>query len=121
MKSHPMQVGLIAIVAMSGALAIAAASAGDERPSQAGARPDEVAAINQMVRADVNKDGVVTRDEVERINIELARRFEAADADRDGKLTLHEFETLRASSIGGTGGAAASGSASGSDRTGLHR
>jgi len=120
MKPLSMQVGVITVAVMTGALAITAASAGGDK-SQAQTRPDEVAAMNQMVRADVNKDGVVTRDELERIDPDLARRFDAADADHDGKLTLHEFETLRSSNVGGTSGATATGSASGGSPVNLRR
>ena len=62
------------------------------------------AAMDQMIRADVNKDGKVTREEVERLDSRLGRRFNAADGDRDGHLTLPEFEKLRDLSQGATGG-----------------
>ena len=119
MKFPSMQISAIAVASLSAAFAVAAVSAGGDK-SRAETRPDEVAAMNQMVRADVNKDGAVTRDELERMDLELARRFDAADADHDGKLTLREFETLRSLNVFGTGGAAVSGSAS-SGRTGTHR
>jgi hypothetical protein len=69
--------------------------------------------VEQMMRADVNKDGVVTKDEVDRMDRRLGRRFGAADADRDGKLTLREFEKLRELSKGATSGTGPGGAASG--------
>jgi Ca2+-binding EF-hand superfamily protein len=51
-------------------------------------------ALNAMVRADRDKDGVLSRDELEQYDLSLARRFKEADADRDGKLNFSEFEKL---------------------------
>lgn len=63
------------------------------------------AAIEQMMQADVNKDGMVTREEVDRIDSRLGRGFSSADADRDGKLTVREFEKLQELRQGAAGGA----------------
>lgn len=41
---------------------------------------------------DQNKDGAVTQDEV---NAVVAERFAAADADKDGRVTLEEFKAYR--------------------------
>ncbi|WP_430512988.1 EF-hand domain-containing protein [Pannonibacter phragmitetus] len=41
---------------------------------------------------DQNKDGSITQDEV---NAAVAERFSAADADKDGRVTLDEFKTYR--------------------------
>ena len=41
---------------------------------------------------DQNKDGSVTQDEV---NASVAERFAAADADKDGRVTLEEFKAYR--------------------------
>jgi hypothetical protein len=51
-------------------------------------------AMNAMLRADVDKDGVLTHEELEQYDIGFARRFRDVDADRDGKLTFYEFEKL---------------------------
>jgi hypothetical protein len=51
-------------------------------------------AMNHMLRADLDKDGTLSREELERYDLGLARRFREADLDRDGKLTLYEFEKL---------------------------
>ena len=51
-------------------------------------------AMNAMLRADIDKDGTLTREELEQYDLGLARRFKEADTDRDGKLTLYEFEKL---------------------------
>jgi EF hand/EF-hand domain pair len=45
-------------------------------------------------RADVNKDGVLTVDEVGATLVQ-APTLDAADANHDGKLTLHEFLSAR--------------------------
>ncbi|HSQ04015.1 MAG TPA: hypothetical protein VLN59_08270, partial [Burkholderiales bacterium] len=51
-------------------------------------------AMDLMVRADTNKDGTVTKDEVQKLNPRLAGHFDQADANHDGKLSLKEFEKL---------------------------
>lgn len=45
-------------------------------------------------KMDSNQDGVVTRDEVG-TNPRLMRKFEAADADRDGRLTATEADAAK--------------------------
>jgi hypothetical protein len=45
-------------------------------------------------RADVNKDGVLTVDEVA-VTLVQNPNLDAADTNHDGKLTLHEFLTAR--------------------------
>lgn len=45
-------------------------------------------------KLDSNGDGVVTRDEVA-TNPKLARKFEAADMDRDGRVTADEAKAAR--------------------------
>src|SRR5687768_17193091 len=56
--------------------------------------PLDSEAMNAMLRADRDKDGTVSREELEHYDLGLARRFKEVDADRDGKLTLYEFEKL---------------------------
>jgi hypothetical protein len=56
--------------------------------------PLDTRAMNAMLRADRDKDGVLSPQELEQFDASLARRFREADSDRDGKLTLHEFEKL---------------------------
>jgi hypothetical protein len=51
-------------------------------------------ALNAMLRADRDKDGTLTREELEHHDMTLAPRFSEADTDRDGKLTFYEFEKL---------------------------
>jgi Ca2+-binding EF-hand superfamily protein len=53
-------------------------------------------AMQAMLRADRDKDGVLSRDEVDHYDMSLGRRFKEADTDRDGKLTFYEFEKLLA-------------------------
>jgi hypothetical protein len=63
-------------------------------------------AMNAMLRADRDKDGMLSREELDEYDLTLGRRFADADADRNGRLTLHELETLfaapDAASIGAT-------------------
>ena len=56
--------------------------------------PLDSEAMNTMLRADRDKDGMLSREELEQYDLGLARRFNEADADRDGKLTLYEFDSL---------------------------
>lgn len=58
--------------------------------------PLDTHAMNAMLRADRDKDGTLSPQELEQYNLGLARRFRDADADGDGRLTLYEFETLLA-------------------------
>ena len=67
-------------------------------------------AMDMMVRADTNKDGAVTKDEVQKLNPKLSSHFDQADANHDGKLSFKEFEKLLtyqdedASRVGSTSG-----------------
>jgi hypothetical protein len=56
--------------------------------------PLDTHAMNMMLRADRDKDGTLSPQELEQYDLGLARRFRDADADGDGKLTLYEFEKL---------------------------
>ena len=56
--------------------------------------PLDSEAMNAMLRADRDKDGTLSREELEHYDLGLARRFKEADVDRDGKLTLYEFEKI---------------------------
>ena len=56
--------------------------------------PLDTEAMNVMLRADRDKDGTLSRDELEQYDLALARRFGDADADHDGKLSFYEFEKL---------------------------
>lgn len=51
-------------------------------------------AMNAMLRADSDKDGTLSQQELEQYDLTLARRFGEADTDGDGKLTFYEFEKL---------------------------
>jgi hypothetical protein len=51
-------------------------------------------AMNAMLRADSDKDGTLSQQELEQYDLTLARRFGEADSDHDGKLTFYEFEKL---------------------------
>ena len=51
-------------------------------------------AMNAMLRADTDKDGYLSREELEHYDLALARRFKEADTDGDGRLTFYEFEKL---------------------------
>jgi hypothetical protein len=62
-------------------------------------------AMNAMLRADRNKDGLLSREELDEYDLALGRRFSEADADHNGRLTLPEFETLFAGPDGPSVGA----------------
>jgi hypothetical protein len=51
-------------------------------------------AMNRMLRADRDKNGTLSREELEQYDAALSKRFREVDVDRDGKLTLYEFEKL---------------------------
>lgn len=55
-------------------------------------------AMNAMLRADRDKDGMLSREELEEYDITLVPRFAEVDWDRNGKLSLYELEFL----LGGT-------------------
>lgn len=124
MHVHAIAALCAAVMVAAAMLPAAAHAAGkggsnDAAAERAAARAD--ATVEQMMRADVNKDGVVTKDEVDRLDSRLGRRFQAADADGDGKLTLREFEKLRELSLGATGGASPGGAAVGGGAGGARR
>jgi hypothetical protein len=50
--------------------------------------------MNIMLRADRDKDGVLSLEELEQYDLTIAHRFREADRDRDGKLTYDELERL---------------------------
>lgn len=56
--------------------------------------PLDSEAMSAMLRADRDKDGTVSREELDQYDLVLGRRFKEVDSDRDGKLTLYEFEKL---------------------------
>jgi Ca2+-binding EF-hand superfamily protein len=56
--------------------------------------PLDTNAMNAMLRADRDKDGTLSREELEHYDMGLAKRFKDVDNDRDGRLTLYEFEKL---------------------------
>ena len=51
-------------------------------------------AMLAMLRADRDKDGLLSREELDDYDLLLGRRFSEADVDRNGRLTLRELETL---------------------------
>jgi hypothetical protein len=62
-------------------------------------------AMKAMLRADRDKDGMLSREEVEDYDLTLGSRFSEVDWDQNGKLSLYEFEFLLgapATSIGAT-------------------
>lgn len=86
-----------AAIALIGIALTAGAAAADKPHGTTATRPPaplDTRAMNAMLRADTDKDGVLSRDELERYDLSLARRFKDADADADGKLTFYEFEKL---------------------------
>lgn len=95
--------GRLAIALLSAALLGAGAGGNDSAAGVGksnGAAADNRAsffqshALSAMLRADRDKDGLLSRAELEQYDLGLARRFKEADADRDGKLNFGEFEKL---------------------------
>jgi hypothetical protein len=75
------------------------AFAGDKPVGTTAQRPPvplDSEAMNAMLRADRDKDGVLSREELEQYDMGLTRRLKEVDADHDGRLTLYEFERLLA-------------------------
>lgn len=58
----------------------------------------ETDSMNLMMKADLDKDGTLTKAEVSKLDPALVAGFEKADADKDGKLNLKELEALVAAS-----------------------
>lgn len=91
----------VAVIAISVAFTVSAAdrAQSDRGVGSTTLRPPvplDSNAMNAMLRADRDKDGTLSREELEHYDLSLARRFKDVDADRDGKLTLYEFEKLLA-------------------------
>ena len=100
MVTHP---GALALFAFAIALSFAKGAVAAERAAQDRNRGSTASstltfldsvAMHHMLRADRDKDGTLSREELERYDIGLARQFRQADVDRDGRLTLYEFEKL---------------------------
>ena len=95
--------GRLAIALLSAALVGASAGGNDSTAGVGkshGAAAENRASFGQspamgaMLRADRDKDGVLSRAELEQYDLGLARRFKEADTDHDGKLNFSEFERL---------------------------
>ena len=56
--------------------------------------PLDTKAMKAMLRADRDKDGVLSEEELGQYDLTLGPRFKEVDSDRDGRLTLYEFELL---------------------------
>ena len=85
------------MVAVVGVLVALGALAADRPIGMTVLRPPvplDSHAMNAMLRADRDKDGLLSREELEHYDMSLVRRFKEADTDRDGKLTLYEFEKI---------------------------
>jgi len=98
MLARSIGVGVVSIAMMLAIDASAADRSSAEKPAGSTTiRPPvplDTKAMNTMLRADRDKDGTLSREEVEHYDVGLARRFNEVDRDRDGKLTLYEFEKL---------------------------
>ena len=79
---------------VAAAAGVAFGAAADERALALIATSPLPDPMSAMLRADRDKDGVLSREELEQYDVSLARRFREADGDRDGRLTLIEFEKL---------------------------
>jgi hypothetical protein len=83
-------------IVLAGVVLGAAMAGASERP-ELGDWPQSALnspAMHAMLRADRDKDGVLSREELDEYDLTLGRRFEDADWDGNGRLTLHELESL---------------------------
>jgi hypothetical protein len=94
---------VLIVVALASAAGVVASGAAERSPDKAigstslkPPAPIDTEAMNAMLRADRDKDGTLSREELDQYDLALARRFGEADADRDGKLSFYEFEKLLA-------------------------
>ena len=82
--------------ALMAALASAALAAGAQTAATpttqpaTGAAMDRTAVESAFAKADVNKDGKISKDEVAKLPA-LAAKFSELDKDKDGALSLEEF------------------------------
>ena len=56
--------------------------------------PLDSKAMKAMLRADRDKDGTLSIEELDQYDLTLGQRFKHVDSDGDGRLTLYEFELL---------------------------
>ena len=98
MRSRKTRVGLAAAAVSAAFTVFAAGPPGTERDTGSTMLRPPVAidtqAMKAMLRADRDKDGTLNREELEHYDMTLGPRFSSVDGDRDGRLTLYEFETL---------------------------
>ena len=104
----------VVCMAVAAVIAVASAAAAAEPPLPAEqvvpSRQTETTlrsrAMSAMLRADRDKDGMLSREELDDYDLTLGRRFAEGDWDQNGRLTLYEFEWLlgppEAPSIGAT-------------------
>jgi hypothetical protein len=78
-------------------MAIASVAAGPSAATEATRQTESTLqsrAMSAMLRADRDKDGVLSREELDEYDLTLGRRFADGDWDQNGRLTLYEFEWL---------------------------
>lgn len=92
---------VLVVAAFASVIGVVASGAAERVPGKAVGStslkppaPLDTEAMNAMLRADRDKDGTLSREELEQYDLALGRRFGDADADRDGKLSFYEFEKL---------------------------
>jgi hypothetical protein len=99
---------MAAVIVVASAVAAAEPPLAAERavPSRETESTLNSRAMSAMLRADRDKDGVLSREELDEYDLTLGRRFAEADWNGNGRLTLYEFEWLlgppEAQSIGAT-------------------
>ncbi len=97
--------GAVALVAMAAPLfVVATADAADNAVVNAAAHPAPVEPAKQarasrgqgerLRRADLDRDGYLSRAEVQKASPRLAIHFDAIDANRDGKLSAQEIRSF---------------------------
>ena len=96
-----MHIGLgfavVLVAGLAAPVALAAERMSDKAVGSISLRPPvplATHALNAMLRADSDKDGTLSPEELEHYDLTLSPRFREVDRDRDGRLTFYEFEKL---------------------------
>jgi Ca2+-binding EF-hand superfamily protein len=88
---HPFKTGALSAIAASFLIGLPLAAQAQMQPAAPDAAAKDKSAIEAAFRrADVNKDGKLTRAEAEMLP-SVAARFDDIDKDKKGYLTLDEF------------------------------
>ena len=93
MKSDKLIVSTLTATLLAGFALASQANEGAASPDRK-ARHEEIKArlLERLKAADINGDGMISRDEANAGLPQLAKHFDAIDTDKNGMITLQEFE-----------------------------